>query len=81
MCKDELKHGLYSMKSRQLPSENEIGKLRLSFKRRSSVDCGNYRPLSKISTPGRIIESVIFTNVDSHLETWHGEPIQLVLLQ
>eukprot|EP00795_Rhopilema_esculentum_P008963 gene8963-16602_t len=74
MCKDELHHGLYSlcyhsMKSRQFPSEYKIGKLRLSFKKGCSVDRGNYRPLSMLSTPGKIIESVRCTNVDSHLET------------
>lgn len=74
MGKDELNHSLYSlcyhsMKSRQFPSEYKIGKLRLSFKKGRRVDRGNYRPLSMLCTPGKIIESVICTNVDSHLET------------
>ena len=74
MCKDELNYSLYSlchhsMKSRQFPSEYKIGKLRLSFKKGRSVDRGNYRPLSMLCTPGKIIESVVCTNVDNHLET------------
>ena len=74
MCLDELNHSLYSfcnhsMKSRQFPSEYVIGKLRMSSKKGSIVDRGNYRPLSMLSTPGKIIEGVICTYVDSHLET------------
>eukprot|EP00794_Sanderia_malayensis_P014559 gene14559-16061_t len=73
MCKDELNDSLcslcyHSMKSTQFPSEYKIGKLRLCFKKGRSIDRGNYTPLSMLCTPGKIIESVICTNVDSHFE-------------
>ena len=49
------------------PSLWKIGKVKVLHKGGDSADCGNYRPLTMLSIPSKIAESVLCDTIDSHL--------------
>jgi len=49
------------------PSQWKIGKVKVLWKSGSREDCSNYRPLTLLSIPSKITESVICDNIDPHL--------------
>ena len=46
----------------------KIGKVTTVFKNGEKEDCGNYRPLTMLSIPSKITESVACETLDKHLE-------------
>ncbi|KAL9972248.1 hypothetical protein ACROYT_G018519 [Oculina patagonica] len=51
------------------PSQWKIGKVKVLWKSGNKEDCSNYRPITLLSIPSKITESVICDNIDSHLKT------------
>lgn len=49
------------------PRQWKVGKVKVLHKLGDSTYCGNYRPLTILSTPSKIAESVLCDNIDSHL--------------
>ena len=56
-----------SFETGKFPSTWKRAKLRSTFKKGSQVERENYRPLSLLSIPGKILEGQICLNLDSHL--------------
>lgn len=49
------------------PSQWKIGKVKVLYKGGNSADCGNYRPLTMLSIPSNVAESVLCDTIDPHL--------------
>ena len=58
-----------SFQSKTYLSQWKVGKVKTVHKKGKKDDCGNYRPLSMLSIPSKITESVICDELDKHLET------------
>ena len=58
-----------SFQSKTYLSQWKVGKVKTVHKKRKKDNCGNYRPLSMLSIPSKITESVICDELDKHLET------------
>lgn len=49
------------------PTQWKIGKVKLLYKGSDSGECGNYRPLTVLSIPVKISESIICDKNDPYL--------------
>ena len=58
-----------SFQSKTYLSQWKVGKVKTVRKKGRKDDCGNYMPLSMLSIPSKITESVICDELDKHLET------------
>ena len=45
----------------------KIGKVKVLWKGGNCADCGNYRPLTMLSIPSKVVESVLCDTIDPHL--------------
>ena len=68
--------GLYEVvknviESKRIPKKWRLAKVSCQFKKGSPLDCDNYRPISLLSIPSKITESMVCTNFDNHLERNH----------
>ena len=57
-----------SFETGKFPNTWKIAKLRSAFKKGKQIERENYRPLSLLSIPGKILEGQICINLDSHLK-------------
>ena len=57
-----------SYKDSKFPSLYKQAKVTCIHKKGSSTDCGNYRPISLLSIPSKIIESTVCHQIDNHLK-------------
>ena len=49
------------------PTQWKIGKVKLLHKGSDNGECGNYRPLTMLTIPSKITESIICDTIDPHL--------------
>ena len=57
-----------SIDTLKIPSIWKKSKVKCLHKKGSKLDCGNYRPISLLSIPSKLMESIICSNLDNHLE-------------
>ena len=57
-----------SFETGKFPNTWKTAKLRSAFKKGKQIEKENYRPLSLLSIPGKILEGQICLNLDSHLK-------------
>lgn len=67
----EFSHGIsfignLSYREGNYPSKWKIGNVKTIFKNGDKEDCSNYRPLTMLSIPSKITESVICETLDPH---------------
>ena len=51
-----------------IPQDLKIAKVTPLHKKGSNTDCGNYRPVSILTTISKVMEKVIFQQMDSYLK-------------
>lgn len=51
------------------PSNWKLSCVNLIFKKGRSTDVNNYRPISLLSVPGKILEDVVSSSLDHHIES------------
>ena len=56
-----------SIDTLKIPSIWKKSKVKCLHKKGSKLDCGNYRPISLLSIPSKLMESIICSNLDNHL--------------
>ena len=56
-----------SLSTRKFPSKWKVSKVSAIFKKGSKSDCSNYRPISLLSIPSKIIEHLVCSQLNSHL--------------
>ena len=59
---------LQSVLTCKYPSEFKKAKLKAAYKKGGKPKRENYRPLSMLSTPGKLMESVVCSSLDKHSE-------------
>ena len=64
--------GLYhivekSITSCKYPTQWKTARVRCAHKKGSTLECGNYRPISLLSIPGKLLESIVCKQIDNHL--------------
>jgi len=69
---DEILTGLHyiaksSFSSQKCPTRYKIAKVRCIHKKGSRVKCENYRPISLLSLPGKLLEAMIASELDNHV--------------
>ena len=57
----------YSIKGRTVFSSWKTARLTPTFKKDDQTDCGNYRPLSLLSVPSKILEAVVNDRLVQHV--------------
>ena len=50
----------------QFPSQWKLSKVRALFKKGSRMERENYRPISLLGIPSKVLESIICENIDTH---------------
>ena len=50
----------------------EVNKVKSIFKEGSQLDRGNYRPITLLSIPGKVLESIIAHEIDTHFLQIHN---------
>ena len=58
-----------SLKSSRFPSKWKLARVAAIFKKGNPLDPANYRPLSMLSLPGKLLESQFCRVLDEHLQT------------
>ena len=58
-----------SLKNSRFPSQWKLARVAAIFKKGSQLDPANYRPLSMLSLPGKLLESQFCRVLDEHLQT------------
>ena len=74
LCESSVAQGLFEiyMKSRadcQFPSSWKKSQVTAVFKKGNRLDVNNYRPISLLSVPSKILERVVCRSFDNHLTT------------
>ena len=64
--------GLYhivekSITSCKYPTQWKTARFRCAHKKGSKLECGNYRPISLLIIPGKLLESIVCKRIDNHL--------------
>ena len=64
--------GLYhivekSITSCKYPTQWKTARVRCAHKKGSTLECGNYCPISLLSIPGKLLESIACKQIDNHL--------------
>ena len=72
MVSKEIAYGIsnlskMSYEQSKYPSQWKIGKVKVLYKGGDCADCGNYRPLTMLSIPSKVVESVLCGTIDPHL--------------
>lgn len=49
------------------PTQWKTARVRCSPKKGSTLECGNYRPISVLSILGKLLESTVCKQIDNHL--------------
>ena len=52
----------------KFPQQWKTAKVRCIHKKGSQLDCGNYRPISLLSQPSKLLESLVCKQLDAFLE-------------
>eukprot|EP00112_Aurelia_sp_Birch-Aquarium-sp1_P014347 Seg309.5 transcript_id=Seg309.5/GoldUCD/mRNA.D3Y31 product="RNA-directed DNA polymerase from mobile element jockey" protein_id=Seg309.5/GoldUCD/D3Y31 len=55
-----------SIKDKQVPTRFKIAKLKMTYKSGGKIDRANYRPLSMLSIPSKILEGIVCSSIDDH---------------
>ena len=55
-----------SIDKSKYPNMWKISKVKTTFKKGSQLDRGNYRPISLLSIPGKVLENIIANEIDGH---------------
>lgn len=58
-----------SVSDASFPSSWKLSRVNPIFKKGSSTDVNNYRPISLLSIPGKILEDVVSDTLNNHMET------------
>ena len=58
-----------SFQDGNFPSQWKVGKVKALWKTENKQDCINYRPITLLSIPSKVTESIICDNIDEHLNT------------
>ena len=56
-----------SFSTNQFPSTYKIAKVQCIFKKGSMQKCENYRPISLLCLPGKLLEGVVASEIDNHI--------------
>ena len=56
-----------SFQTIKFPSRYKISKVSCIHKKGSKTNCGNYRPISLLCLPGKMLEAVFALNIDNHI--------------
>ena len=57
-----------SITERKFPMKWKTAKMKVSYKKGETTDPSNYRPLSMLSVPSKILEGQICKHIDNHME-------------
>ena len=57
-----------SITERKYPSKWKTAKMKVAYKKGETTDPSNYRPLSMLSVPSKILEGQICKHIDNHME-------------
>ena len=57
-----------SKETRQVPQKWKKGKLKAVYKKGNSMQCSNYRPLTMLCLPSKILEGHVSKQIDEHIE-------------
>ena len=58
-----------SIDTLKIPSIWKRSKVKCLHKKGSKLECENYRPISLLSIPSKLMESIIYRNLDYHLQS------------
>ena len=69
-------YGLYEVlcqitKTHKFPTAWKMARVSCIFKKGSKRDCSNYRPISLLSIPSKVVENFICHHVNTHLENFN----------
>ena len=66
-----LKHVFHkSLDTLKFPTPWKTAQVACSHKKGPKNDCGNYRPISLLSIPSKILESIVCKTLDDHLQEY-----------
>ena len=74
LCEESTVHGLFkvfrkSAETGKFPQEWKNAKVTCIYKKGSKKDCSNYRPISLLSIPSKVIEQYVCSILTEHLQT------------
>ena len=55
-----------SITSCKYPTQWKTARVRCAHKKGSTLECGNYRPVPLLSIPGKLLESIVYKQIDNH---------------
>ena len=58
-----------SVEVKEFPNNWQTGKVSCQFKKGNTTDCNNYRPITLLSIPSKVLEGVICDKIDDHLNS------------